>query len=44
MFAPKRPEVVAARKELIQNLTYFVVAIAAIRASTYVLSALQRSS
>ena len=42
MFIPKRPDPVAARKELISNLGYFTAAVVIIRASTYVLDLLQQ--
>ena len=42
MFMSKKPDPLAARKELTGNLKAFVVAIVAIRASTYVLDALQK--
>lgn len=42
MFIPKRPDPVAARKELISNLGYFTAAVVIIRASTYVLDVLQQ--
>ncbi len=44
MFIPKKPDPVAARKELVGNCRSFAVAIIAIRLSTYVLDALQRAT
>lgn len=42
MFVPKRPDSNASRKELERNVTYFALAVLAIRCSTYLMSALQK--
>jgi len=42
MFAPRKPDASEARKELVGNLTVFALSIAAIRATTYVLEAIQK--
>jgi hypothetical protein len=43
MFVPRKPDAEIARKELVGNLRAFAIAIVAIRASTYLLDALQGS-
>lgn len=44
MFIPKKPDSLAARKELTGNLRSFAIAVVAIRASTYLLDFLQPST
>ena len=42
MFAPQRPDAAEARRELVGNVTLFVASVVVIRATTYVLSILQK--
>ena len=44
MFIQRKPDPVAARRELMGNLKLFAAAVVAIRVSTYVLDALQRKA
>jgi len=44
MFIPKRPDSAAARRELMTNIKLFAVAMLTIRASTYLLDALQQKA
>jgi hypothetical protein len=43
MFIPRKPDAEIARKELVSNLRNFAIAVVAIRASTFLLDALQGS-